>query len=73
MDRKTLDLSMSPEIGGAICIQNPSFCVCRGETRITTDNKEDFDVAFLTTNRNQDFSHLEQLLARIKKLDFLSN
>jgi len=51
----------------------PSFCVRRSETTITTDNKEDFDVAFLTTNRNQDFSHLEQLLKRIKKLDFLSN
>lgn len=51
----------------------PSFCVHRGKNTITTDNKDDFDVAFLTTNRNQDFSHLEQLLKRIKKLDSLSN
>jgi hypothetical protein len=51
----------------------PSFCVRSGKTTITTHGKEDFDVAFLTTNRNQDFSHLKQLLARVKKLDFLSN
>jgi len=49
-----------------------SFCVCRGKTKRTTHNKEDFDVAFLTTNHNQDFSYLEQLLSRINKFRFLN-